>query len=189
MVKRMKNEKNEVTSYCPDTLKKSKYFIGNKYRSSILEQKITYLAMLKIQQGDYSSKRDGIYVSLPAASIKDFVGPSRGDIYSLLKQIAVDIQGGLIGIVDDENQRFEFVTLINKAKYENRVFQIRFPLELTDNLIAVNKNFTMLPKDIIQSMKCQYSFPLYQLLKSQCFYPAYYTGMRRSHTQTPSASG
>ena len=173
-------EDNEQSSHALEVLKKDNFFIGNKYKSSITEQKITFLAMMKIQQGDYQVKRDGIYVSLEASTIKSFMNTPRGDFYGNLKQIAKIMMGNMIGVVDDKEKRFEFITLINKAKYEDGIFSLRFPLELKNNLVAVNRNFTNLPRDIVRDMKCVYSFPLYQLLKSRCFYPAYYSGAKNN---------
>lgn len=175
-----KQNKAGQKPYAIEVLKKDNFFIGNKYKSSITEQKITFLAMMKLQQGDYVTKKDGLYVSLEASSIKKFMNTPRGDFYGNLKQIAQTMMGNMIGVVDDKEKRFEFITLINKAKYEDGIFSLRFPLELKDNLVAVNRNFTNLPRDIIRDMKCTYSFPLYQLLKSRCFYPAYYSGAKNN---------
>ena len=69
--------------------------------------------------------------------------------------------GNNYGIVDDENHKFVFITLINKAEYSDGVFTIRFANELKGNLININRNFTMLP-DLVLKFKKPYSFPLYQ---------------------------
>ena len=168
------------TPYRKEVLLKSNYFIGNKYKASVLENKITYLAMLKIQSNDYESDATGIYVRMKAAEIMSFIESKSGSVYAQLKTVANQMTGNNMGIVDDENERFEFITVINKATYENGVFTIRFANELRDNLINVKKNFTNLPKNIIAKLKKPYSFPLYQLLKSQCYYSNYYTGERNN---------
>lgn len=170
-------EKENVLSYRHQTLAKSNFFIGTKYKASILENQITYLAMLKIQEREYKEKADGIYVTMSAAEIKNATHKKGGSFYHDLMEVANQMTGNNLGIVDEENERFEFVTLINKATYEDAEFTIRFANELKTYLIDVTDNFTKIPKKIAMGLRRNaHSFPLYQMLKKQCYYPKDYKG-------------
>lgn len=171
---------HDEDGYKHEVLSKSNMFIGTKYKASIIENKITYLAMLRIQNRQYESLPDGIYVKLRAGEIKKAIGNSSGTFYTVLKEVANNMTGNNMGLVDEENQRFTYITLINFANYNDGVFTIRFANELRNNLIGIKDNFTKLPKSIAMTFKKPYSFPLYQLLKSQCYYPAGYTGVRNN---------
>lgn len=175
-----KEKRKEVVPFRNDVLCKSNYFIGAKYKASVLENQITYLAMLKIQEHDYQEKGDGFYVTLNATEIREAIGISRsGSFYENLQRVANDMTGNNIGIVDNDRQKFEFITLINKASYDNGQFTIRFALELRNHLIGVERDYTKLNKEITMGLKKKpYSIPLYELLKSQCYYPKGYTGER-----------
>ena len=174
----MSEMEKKIVPFKQENLMKSNYFIGNKYKASLNENKITYIAMLKIQNKDYEEQDDGIYVSLTASELREQLKNTSGSFYSSLKSVANEMTGNNMGIADDENERFEFITLINKATYENGILTIRFANDLKSNLINIKKNFTNLPAEVVLKFKNKYSFPLYQLLKSQCYYPASYKGAR-----------
>ncbi len=170
--------KREIKPFKQENLMKSNFFIGNKYKASIYENKITYIAMLKIQNKEYEEKADGIYVSMTASELKEQLQSNSGSFYGTLKTVANEMTGNNFGIADDEHERFEFITLINKASYSDGEFEVRFANDLKQNLVNIKKNFTNLPAEVVLNFKNKYSFPLYQFLKSQCYYPASYRGAR-----------
>jgi hypothetical protein len=83
-----------------------------------------------------------------------------------------------MGMIDDENERFAFISLVSMATYDKGEFKIYFPKRLKSNLIDIRKEFTYLPKYVVMKFKKPCSFPLYQLLKSTCYYPSWYKGHR-----------
>ena len=107
-----KDDNNLVPAYKHEILNKSNFFIGMKYKATVLENKITYLAMLKIQDREYEREPDGIYVEIKASEIKEAVKGNSGSFYEALKSAANSMTGNNMGIVDDEGQRFTFITLI-----------------------------------------------------------------------------
>lgn len=171
----------EIRPYRQGSLLKNNYFIGAKYRASNMENQITYMAMMSIQNNNFDERADGIYVSLKANEIRNFTHYQGGSFYERLKAVADCMTGNNMGIVDDELHQFDFITLINRASYSDGVFTIRFANELRDKLVSVKKNFTILPQEIVRQLRKPYSFPLYQLLKSQCYYPASYKGERKNY--------
>lgn len=174
----MEKEK-KVTPFRHEVLSKSNFFIGAKYKASVLEHQITYLAMFKIQEREYEERGDGIYVTMSASEIKDATGNQSGSFYTRLKRVADEMTGNSFGIVDDEKEEFVFITPINRATYKDGEFTIRFALELKNYLVNVETDFTKVPKQIAMKLKKKpYSFPLYQVLKKQCYYPKGYTGAK-----------
>lgn len=170
------NSSEALTPYKYEVLKKANALIGLKYKASVIENKLTYLAMLKIQNFQYDDLPDGIYVEMSVSEIKNAIGTSSGSIYETLANVANEMTGNNIGVVDKKNNKFLFITLINKAEYSNGRFTIRFANELKNNLVNIPDNFTLIPKEIAMSLKKPYSFPMYQLLKKQCYYPKNYMG-------------
>lgn len=170
----------EIKPYQKEVLAKSNVLIGAKYKASALENKITYIAMLKLQENDYREEADGLYVEMAAQELKEEIGARSGSFYSAIKDVANALTGNNIGIVDDENQTFVYLTLINKAEYSNGKFTVRFAAEAKKNVLNIKENFTLLPKNIAMSLRKPYSFPLYQLLKRYCYYPAYHKGERNN---------
>lgn len=170
-------QKKNITPFRQEVLSKSNFFIGAKYKASILEHQIIYLAMFKIQEREYEERPDGIYVKMSAAEIKKTTGSAGGSFYHRLKAVSEDMTGNPFGVADDTKEHFIFITPINYAEYENGEFKIRFALEFKKYLVNVQTDFTPIAKEIAMNLrKKAYSFPLYQILKKQCYYPKGYTG-------------
>lgn len=171
------DQKKNVTPFRQEVLSKSNFFIGAKYKASILEHQIIYLAMFKIQEREYEERPDGIYVKMSAAEIKKTTGSAGGSFYHRLKAVSEDMTGNPFGVADDTKEHFIFITPINYAEYENGEFKIRFALEFKKYLVNVQTDFTPIAKEIAMNLrKKAYSFPLYQILKKQCYYPKGYMG-------------
>ncbi len=168
----------QVVPFRSEILAKSNKFIGTKYKASVLENQITYLAMLKIQEKKYHEEDGDIVVLLKASEIKDAVGNTSGSFYEALKRVADDMTANNMGLIDDENERFAFISLVSMAVYDKGDFKIYFPKRLKSNLIDIRREFTYLPKNVVMKFKKPCSFPLYQLLKSICYYPSWFNGRR-----------
>lgn len=174
---RMKNNKAYVKKI---PLKKLNQLIASKYEASQIELKTTFLALYKLQNGEYQKKEDGYYVTIKAAELKKEMKTESNNVYKKLKGVAKKMTARSIGMVDDEKKRFSYVSFITMADYDNCVFTLRFPNEMKNFLIDVRKNFTSLDKEIYMSLNGAYSCKLYELLRSQCFYPEEYKGLRNN---------
>lgn len=175
------DEKNDLYLFQHrKVLMKSNLLIGAKYKATTMEQKVTYIAMLKIQERQCEVKSDGIYVEIPAKEIRRRAHYSSrsGAFYNALKVAAQGMTSNSIGIIDDENHQFSFFTLINKAEYKDGVFTIRFANEFKERLIDLKENYTLLPEYAAMVVSRPQTYPLYQVLKKQCYYPSYYKGVK-----------
>lgn len=173
-------DKKNIKPFKQENLLKSNFFIGMKYKSKPLEDKIVFLSMLAIQKNEFEEKEDGLYVKLSASEIKKSLNIKSGHFYTNLKSAAAALTATNYGYVDDNSEQFVFITIINKAEYKDGELILRFPKELKNELVGVRRKFTSLPKESVMSLNKSYTYPLYQLLKSQCYYPATYNGPKEN---------
>lgn len=160
-------------------LKRVNGLITAKYKASIDEIKINFLASLLVQEGNYEEKADGYYVTMKASYLKAKLNKEKsGSFYSMLKRVANSMTGNNIGCVDDEKEEFVFLTLINKAEYKDGIFSIRYPLEAKNLLFAGEDKYTILSDEIVMNFESNYAYRIYEILKEQAYYPKTYTGKR-----------
>ena len=163
-----------VEPYRHKTLLKANQLIGIKYRSSVLENQLIYLGMLKVQNGQYESQSDGLYVSIQASEIRNLTGrASKASLYNKLHSIALSMGSIRFGWKNDKEKSFEYTVLINKTSYSNGVFRLRFAKDIENYLLNL-QTYTKLPSNIVMRFKKPYSFRLYETLKAQCYYPSGY---------------
>lgn len=179
-MKKNDEEKSEIMAYEHAILKKNNKFIGLKYKASALYYCLEYLGQLAIQEKRYELKPDGAYVYLKAPDIKREVGSNSGSIYAKLDKIAQMMTATSMGYSNVDLQEFDYITVVNRAQYKNGEFMMRFSLEALEELTSKVTPFTMLEKRIVMQLKRPCSIPLYQLLKSKCYYPANYKGIRNN---------
>lgn len=170
---------NKPLPYKKNVLAKSNALIHAKYKATITELKINYLGSLLLQQGNYEKKSDGFYVEMSASFLKKELNKENsGSFYKLLAATADAMTGNNIGYMDEENEEFGFLTLVNKAVYKKGVFTIRYPLEVESILLNIEDKFTLLSDDIVMKYENNYSYRLYELLKEQAYYPSTYKGKK-----------
>lgn len=158
-----------------DQLKKSNVLINAKFNVTALQMKEINLALYHIQQGKFKKKKDGFYVEMTTKELKKETKGSETYIYKELQRATSDIMNVKIGVLGEK--KFKMVTLINMAEYENGVLNLRFPLEI-EPYIDVNSDFTLIPKNSSLHLKKIWSIRLYEILKSECYYPKYYKGVK-----------
>lgn len=164
---------NKYEEYYEDQLKKSNVLINAKYNATALQMKEINLALYNIQQGNYKKKEDGFYVEMTSKEIKNEINGSETYIYGEILRTTSEVMNVKVGIFG-ENE-FEMVTLINKATYQDGVLTLRMPLE-AEPYINVKEGFTLLPKHSTLYLKKTWSIRLFEILKAECYYPAYYKG-------------
>lgn len=155
---------------------KSNMLIGAKYRSSLFENKIMAISLSKIQEC-IVEKETGLLVSvLKASEIKELIGTESTSIYRDLNEVARRMTGRNIGITDSKSEFFDYIAVVIRATYENGELRIKYNPDIKEYILDIKNNFTLLPANITLSFKSVYSFRLYELLKSRCFYPKGVTG-------------
>ena len=92
-----------------------------------------------------------------------------GSFYTQIKQAADEMIDRKIFIEDKENNRFVIMGLIGVVKYENNILEIKFEPDMTDYILNVKSNYTNLNIPILMSFKKNYSYRLYEILKSMLY--------------------
>lgn len=151
-----------------ETIKKSNLLISSKYNSSILENKLLTLGLLRAQE------EDGRIISrLTTGELKQYLWDKdkkiSGSFYTQIKQAADEMIDRKIFIEDKENNRFVIMGLIGVVKYENNILEIKFEPDMTDYILNVKSNYTNLNIPILMSFKKNYSYRLYEILKSMLY--------------------
>ena len=147
---------------------KSNFLIGAKYASSLMENKI--LAIALSDQSRMSSDAGGtIRVNITAAELRNVLGGNEGSFYQNLKSAAKAMNNRQIGMVDNETRKFAYYQIIQTCIYSDGELRITFNSDLSKYLKDIQKNFTILKLDTMISFKSDYSFRLYELLRSRCY--------------------
>ncbi len=173
---RKKYEKEEDQYFQYPNLAKDNMLIGAKYKASLLELRTTYASLMMIQDGKYREEEDGYYVEMTAAQLGDIIGVNGGAFYKQLRPVAEHMTNRTFGVVDDNNESFDFINLIIEAKYSDGVFTVVFNKKMKEHIMNLEKDFTPLPKSLMMAFNSEYSFRLYELLKKACYYPKTYKG-------------
>ncbi len=149
-----------------DRYKKSNYLISAKYSSSLLENQVMAIAMqhiAEVENGDIIS-------IMTAAEIKRALGKNYGQVYKELKKVSMRLKKNFIMIEDPENNRFRVSNIITDCIYENGEFEIIYNRNLK-SIIFDLKNYTMLSLSAMCAWKSNVTFRMYELLRSNCYYP------------------
>lgn len=145
-------------------LKKSNVLISSKYNSSVLENKLLALGLLK------AKNEEGRIVSkISTKELKHFLNEKErvnGSFYTQIKEAADEMMDRKILIEDKENNRFIIMALIGVVKYENNILEIKFEPDMTNYILDVKSNYTNFNIPILMSFKRTYSYRLYEILKS-----------------------
>ena len=186
-MRREETKKNEnkkepivVEPYVNDILNRTSELIGTKYRASVLEHQVSYLAQLKAQHKEYREENGELIVELTAAEVRKKTGKKGGSLYNDLAVVANSMTTSNMGYMDDENERFAFMSLVNFATYEKGKLRIYYPMRVKHLLVGDHDKYTKLAENIVMAFKRDETLPLYQLLKSVCYYPKNYTGERNN---------
>ena len=170
----MSEEKKEIVPYNKDDkYSKSNWLIGAKYKSGLIENKIMAIALDKVQKNEFRDEGEegGLICQIKASELRKLLDANSGSFYSQLEPVAQSMASRTIGMTDPEKREFEYISVINKAKYKDGIFTIKFNSDLKKYITNLQHNFTILELPIMLKFKSVYSFRLYELLKSKAYYP------------------
>ena len=149
-------------------LRKSNDLVGAKYKSSLLENKITSIAMTRIE----IDNNDDICARLYPGELKRLLNKGSADknIYNDLKVLGKSITGHSI-VIEDGMGNFTAFALIKTAEYENGVFTIKFNEEIKPHILGLQRNYTTLNLSTLSSFNKNCSFRLYEVLSKEMYKP------------------
>lgn len=166
-------EPNEIIPYNPESqYRKSNIIVGSKYKSTLLENRLMAVCMAKIPKASEDGEGT-ITVTVAGAELRRLFGlkGKGGDFYDRLDKTAANMTGRTIGFSDPDSQKFEYTAVVTNAKYEDNVFTCEFNKNMRKYLKNIAKNFTVYSLSIMLSFKSNYSFRLYEILRSVTFPP------------------
>ncbi len=166
-------ENKEVIAYKDSRYSKSNFLIGAKYKSSLLENKIMAISLEKIQKKEYfdAGEEGGLICEIKASELRKLLDANSGSFYKQLEPVALAMTSRTIGMTDPDKREFEYISVINKAKYKDGIFTIKYNSDLKKYISNLQNNFTILELTTMLKFKSVYSFRLYELLRSKAYYP------------------
>lgn len=159
-----------------NTYRKSNILIAAKYQSTLLENKLLAVSLAHSDEfyedvDEKSGKPNGVWVSkLKASFIRNILGVKGGSFYQRLSETANLMTTRNFGYVDPEKKTFDYITLVMRARYVSGYLYLYYNPYIKNYLKEVKKNFTEFNLKIMVGFKSEYSFRLYELIKSQCYH-------------------
>jgi len=144
---------------------KGREIITAKYKASLLENKLTSIALSRL-----SMEGDTPVATLYPSEIKKLLGrQSDTNIYKKLISTAKTMTGHQM-VIEDDKGNFEVLAMITNARYENGVFTVTFNKVIAPYIINIKGNYTSYSLANVLRFKCDYSFRIYELIKSEAWH-------------------
>ena len=148
--------------------KKSNFLIGSKYKSSLLENKIMAISLANAENFRITPEGN-IYSEMLVSELRRDLGANSGSFYQQLNTTAQMMTGKSFGMSSPDSKEFQYIAVVVSATCKDGVFTIEYNHRLKDVLINLQKNYSRLNLGIMLRFKKNYSFRLYELLKSKCY--------------------
>ncbi|MDD6551622.1 MAG: replication initiation protein [Lachnospiraceae bacterium] len=144
---------------------KGREIITAKYKASLLENKLTSIALSRL-----SMEGDTPVATLYPSEIRKLLGrQSDTNIYKKLISTAKTMTGHQM-VIEDDKGNFEVLAMITNARYENGVFTVTFNKVIAPYIINIKGNYTSYSLANVLRFKCDYSFRIYELIKSEAWH-------------------
>ena len=166
--------KTEVVPYENSEYTKSNFLIGSKYKSSLLEMKLTSISLTKMQRMEFQEEAESgdLVCSMRASELRKLLpNGNDGSFYQQLEPVAKMMTSRTVGWSDPERHEFDYVTVITRASYKDGIFTVKFNSDLKKYLKNLHQQYTILQLPTMLSFKSAYSFRLYEVLSAKCYYP------------------
>lgn len=159
-------ENENATKFGNLVVRKSNEFILGKYKSSLLEEKLVAIAITRIQV----DKNSNITATIFPNELKEMLGREKdnGHIYRDLKKVSKEMTGHVIELKGKEGD-FHILSLITNADYVNGHFTMTFNSKMSEHILDLKSHFTSYSLANTLSMKNQYSFRFYELIKMDAY--------------------
>lgn len=169
-----KKKKEEISTFVPSEINiynKSNFLIGSKYKSSLLENKIMAISLANSDRFETgASENESVYSRMNVAELRKALGANSGSFYQQLNQVAKEMTGKSIGMSSEDSRTFRYVAVVISAECKDGVFTIEYNHALRNMLLQLKRNYSRLNLSIMLKFTSNYSFRLYELLKSKCYH-------------------
>lgn len=147
-------------------LYKSNTFISAKYKSTLIENQITAIALTRIQQKIKDGKTS-LMAEIYPGELKKILG-SDNNIYRTLRQLGVQMTGRTM-LIEDGKGNFKSFSFINNANYIDGTFTVIFNEELRPLISNLENKFTIYELSILTEFEHNSSYRLYELFKKEMY--------------------
>ena len=160
--------------FYPDVkFKKSNTIINARYSASLLEQKMLALSLAS------AKKYDGrIEAHLSVNQVRKLMEKEYKSFYSSLKTAGVNLSRLQIMTESPEDHSWTVENLFKKVTSTNGDFTAVFNDDFEDNILNLQSSYTVLEIPTLAKFNKMASIRLYETLKSKCYYPKNYAGVR-----------
>ena len=171
----MGKEKEQFPEYMETTYKKSNILINARGKATLMAFRLFAAA---IGQAHKSTEDNTVVATIPVKTLSNIIGTKSNSLYETVFEATVKDNSGKrrslldwrIIIKDDESEAFRAVNVLQDAEYKNGTLKLRFNNSLTDELIGLKSNFTILNLQEAVKLNSVYSSQLYEMLKSNMDY-------------------
>lgn len=182
-----------TTTYDADlgTYRKSNYLIKAKYKMSLTSEKLFAISLSRLKENFNNEGKMSVTITkgelrkLLARQDKDGnCVIDDGNIYRQLLDAANSLHLLAIYIQNDNKKHFHIENIYQTINYNDSDLYFEFNPNIRNYVIELKDNFTVLNLPIMLRFTRNYSYRLYEILKSKCYYPKYVpTGQRNDKFQ------
>lgn len=151
-----------------DRFQKSNFLISGKYEAPIMSSRLMALAMSQLQHANVG-KNGELIVRISSKQIKATLGLSGGSCYDEIKKAANTMTGVTVGFVDDDRHMFEYIAVVTRSTYMDSELEVVFNRDMSNYLMNIKNNFTILRLSTLMKFRRTYSFRLYEVCKSKAY--------------------
>ncbi|RKM59250.1 RepB family plasmid replication initiator protein [Butyrivibrio sp. CB08] len=176
----MQNEKRDQLVVSKKTYKKSNELINAMGKGTALSQKLFAIGMQNIKVDETNNVVATIY----GTELRKMFKSSSGSLYEHIEALCDrQIKGATIFdwnllMKDKENGKIEAHQVVTDASFKNGTLTLRYNNSLTDKIVNLQKDYTVLSLADTLSLKSVYSLRLYEMLKSAYDYQRAVTKMQ-----------
>ncbi|WP_026518674.1 replication initiation protein [Butyrivibrio sp. MC2021] len=173
----MQKDKKEQLIVSSKSYKKSNELINAMGKGTALSQKLFAIGMQNITVDDTNNVVATIYGS----ELRKMFKSSSGSLYEHIEALCDrQIKGATIFdwnllMKDKENGKIEAHQVVTDASFKNGTLTLRYNNSLTDKIVNLKKDYTVLSLSDTLSLKSVYSLRLYEMLKSAYDHKRYIT--------------
>lgn len=171
-----------TTTYDADlgTYRKSNYLIKAKYKMSLTSEKLFAISLSRLKE---NFNNDGkMSVTITKGELRKLLARQDkdgncviddGNIYRQLLDAANSLHLLAIYIQNDNKKHFHIENIYQTINYNDSDLYFEFNPNIRNYVIELKDNFTVLNLPTMLRFTRNYSYRLYEILKSKCYYPKY----------------
>ncbi len=173
----MQKEKKDQLIVSSKSYKKSNELINAMGKGTALSQKLFAIGMQHI----HVDETNNVVATIYGTELRKMFKSSSGSLYEHIEALCDrQIKGATIFdwnllMKDKENGKIEAHQVVTDASFKNGTLTLRYNNSLTDKIVNLKKDYTVLSLSDTLSLKSVYSLRLYEMLKSAYDHKRYIT--------------